>query len=139
MRMQGEHRTHRRTLIRTALGAVVALPALGLLGAMVRRLHERETPTQVHLPGDLPTGLSVRDGILLYRPEGGQVKAFVARCSHLGCLIDRVVGEEAVCPCHGSRFRADGSVAQGPASRPLQPLLLEPDPATGGWIARVPA
>ena len=31
---------------------------------------------------------------------------------------------------------ADGTVAAGPATRALTPLALEPDPATGGWIAR---
>lgn len=139
MRVHDHYRIHRRSLIRTALGAVVALPAMGLLSSMVRRVHERETPTKVALPGDLPTGLSVQDGVLIHRSADGQVKAFVARCSHLGCIIDRVVGDEAVCPCHGSRYGSDGCAVLGPASRPLAPMPLEPDPSTGGWIARVPA
>lgn len=42
------------------------------------------------------------------------------RCSHQGCVLrsDPALGTWD-CPCHGSRFAADGTVIQGPASRPV--------------------
>jgi cytochrome b6-f complex iron-sulfur subunit len=48
-----------------------------------------------------------------------------ARCTHLGCTVQLVNIKEAEggfefhCPCHGSKFRADGTNFAGPAPRPL--------------------
>ncbi len=42
-------------------------------------------------------------------------------CTHKGCKVKwETDSKELVCPCHSSAFMADGSVAKGPASKPLK-------------------
>lgn len=126
----------RRRAFRRLLSLALGLPLLGAIVAMLRREQARQAPQAVSIPADEPVGLSVVGTALVFRDAGAGLRAYSARCTHLGCRIDRVIGDEVVCPCHGSRFRADGSVAAGPATRPLARLQVEPDPKSGGWIAR---
>jgi Rieske Fe-S protein len=46
-------------------------------------------------------------------------KGFRARCTHAGCALSKIEDGQAVCPCHGSRFTLEGTVARGPATEPL--------------------
>lgn len=51
-------------------------------------------------------------------------------CTHLGCVV-KANAEGFECPCHGSRFQADGAVSKGPAPRPLH--WLKVTAADGGF------
>ena len=122
-------RQGRRDLLRTLLLA----PLLWPLGAMLDRLREQRRPAPLALPAELPQGLSVSGSAIVHRGADGSVQAWSARCTHLGCRLDRIVDGVVVCPCHGSRFDAAGRVLAGPATRPLQPLRVSADTSTGGW------
>lgn len=69
----------------------------------------------------------------------------VDNCTHLGCTFPwNARDNQFQCPCHGSRYAADGSVVRGPAPLPLKLVAvnveddaiwispwLEKDPRTG--------
>ncbi len=57
--------------------------------------------------------------VVVTRPGAEDYRGFTAVCTHTGCTVARVADGLIECPCHGSRFRLDGSVAAGPAPRAL--------------------
>jgi menaquinol-cytochrome c reductase iron-sulfur subunit len=74
--------------------------------------------------------LTARDVVLgaawIRRPSENQLQAVSAVCPHLGCAVG-YDGSEFLCPCHNSRWTADGAVVagSGPAKRSLDPLPIE--------------
>jgi 3-phenylpropionate/trans-cinnamate dioxygenase ferredoxin reductase subunit len=61
------------------------------------------------------------DKLAVHRDDQGSLHAVSAVCTHLGCLVEWNRAEQTWdCPCHGSRFRIDGGVIQGPAKRDLE-------------------
>ena len=64
--------------------------------------------------------------LAVHRDDDGNLAAVSARCTHLGCLVGWNRADRTwECPCHGSRFAADGSLLEGPATKPLpaRPLI----------------
>lgn len=72
---------------------------------------------------DIPVGsgkIYADQGVVVTQPSAGDFKAFTVTCTHQGCPVNDISGEDIVCPCHGSRFSIkDGSVVSGPATSPL--------------------
>jgi nucleotide-binding universal stress UspA family protein len=67
-------------------------------------------------------GLVDVDGrrLAVYRGDDQTLTALSPRCQHMGCTVDWNDGDRTWdCPCHGSRYRADGTVFHGPATRDL--------------------
>ncbi|WP_405019648.1 Rieske (2Fe-2S) protein [Kitasatospora sp. NBC_00070] len=80
-------------------------------------------PVTVGAAADVPVGGGkvYRDAkIVITQPIEGQYKAFSAKCTHAGCIVDQVKDAQIQCPCHASHFAvADGAVTAGPAPSPL--------------------
>jgi glycine/D-amino acid oxidase-like deaminating enzyme/nitrite reductase/ring-hydroxylating ferredoxin subunit len=58
--------------------------------------------------------------VAAWRSPQGELFAVSPVCTHLGCKVHwNGVETSWDCPCHGSRFRPDGTVIEGPALAPL--------------------
>jgi cytochrome b6-f complex iron-sulfur subunit len=116
----------RRQFVQIGVGSI----CVGCAGASVfgyeflapNVLYEPSPITNAGKPDRYPGGTVTQDeqsGIyIVHGPEG--LYAMSAVCTHLGCLTawKPELGIVA-CPCHGSKFRRDGSKIEGPAPRPL--------------------
>ncbi|MCW6006146.1 Rieske (2Fe-2S) protein [Micromonospora sp. CPCC 205371] len=80
---------------------------------------------------DIPVGggkIFEKQKVVVTQPREGAVKAFSTTCTHAGCDVTSVSRGTINCPCHGSKFKvADGTVADGPAPRPLPPVPITVD------------
>ena len=64
------------------------------------------------------TYLQEQQVYIVRMPEG--FYAVSAVCTHLGCVTQwKSEAEMIACPCHGSKFKPDGTKIEGPAPRPL--------------------
>lgn len=82
-------------------------------------------------PGDSAIVDVEGETIAAYRAPGGELFAVSSVCPHMGCKVHwNSVETTWDCPCHGSRFRPDGTVIEGPALSPLR--RKETPPLAGG-------
>ena len=64
--------------------------------------------------------------VILIRNSEGQIRAFSAVCTHLGCIVEyRGDDKNFHCNCHGSVFDLSGRNIGGPAPKPLQPYRVD--------------
>lgn len=111
----------------TTLGAMSAYPALKFLTPKVEappdaveagRLDDfRRGSARTLLVGGRPA--------LVLRLEDGGLRAFVAVCTHLECVVKFAAARNRIeCGCHGGVFSTDGKNLAGPPPRPLDPLAV---------------
>ena len=114
----------RGSLLRSATRLLAANTTLAAhqAGGMVRGGSELQDVA----PG---TGAIVTldgDDVAVYRARDGTVQGVSAKCTHMGCTVSWNGAESSWdCPCHGSRFAADGRVLHGPAVKNLAPVELD--------------
>lgn len=139
----------RRSLLRyggaAGVLATIALAAAGVANATRDRLPRRNTagsgstspapggPGTFAATKDVPVGDAVlvddpRSGkqVHVLQPTEGKFTALSAICTHTGCTV-AWTGKGFDCPCHGSKFDAEGKVLQGPAARPLDGIPVRVD------------
>jgi Rieske Fe-S protein len=84
---------------------------------------------------DVPVGGGVIVGdTVVTQPTAGVFTGLSSVCTHAGCNVNKVADGTIDCPCHGSKFNLDGSVAKGPAAKPLaaKPVTVQGDSIVAG-------
>ena len=129
-------RSRRKFLNEVAAGAI-GIAGLGSMVFTVKYLSPNvlfEPPTsfRVGAPDDYPENsvtYFADQKVYLVRTVNGFF-AMSAVCTHLGCITQWHPEANLVeCPCHGSRYKRNGTVVHGPAPRALPhfSLRLMPD------------
>ncbi|MFE8603701.1 QcrA and Rieske domain-containing protein [Archangium violaceum] len=68
--------------------------------------------------------------VLVAHPQGTQYVVLTSLCTHSGCPLG-FEKNEAICPCHLSRFALDGTVTHPPARQPLRQFSSSFDSESG--------
>jgi len=65
-------------------------------------------------------GSLVTDNTIIINTAADGIIALSSICTHKGCAVEYdKANKDILCPCHRSEFAFDGSVLQGPATKPL--------------------
>jgi nitrite reductase/ring-hydroxylating ferredoxin subunit len=121
----------RRDFLKLARTGFLYLSGVLTLGGLLRFLDYESNPapqTEFDLgpASDFPLGsrtsLPNIPALLVHTDNG--FSALSLTCTHLGCSLEQTTDGFA-CPCHASRFDADGAVTHGPANKPLRQLRVE--------------
>ncbi|MEU9395288.1 Rieske (2Fe-2S) protein [Streptomyces sp. NPDC048324] len=125
------HRSTRRTVI-LATGAAALAAGCSTYGdgnGSGSSPAKASAGQELAKTSDIPVGggkIFDAQKVVVTQPKKDEFKAFSAICTHLGCTVGSVADGTINCPCHGSKYRiADGSVAGGPAPKPLPAEQIE--------------
>jgi Rieske Fe-S protein len=67
---------------------------------------------------------------LLVLTPGGEIRAFNAICTHVGCTVEfRAAQSDIFCNCHNGVYDLNGKNVSGPPPRPLQEYKVTTRPA----------
>ena len=124
----------RRDFLKLVRNGLLYLSGALALGGLLRFLDFQTDPapqTEFDLgpasnyPLGMRTVLQEIPALLVHSEQG--FTAFSLVCTHLGCIVKQSADGFA-CPCHGSKFDAQGNVLHGPANKQLRSLRIEQTP-----------
>jgi cytochrome b6-f complex iron-sulfur subunit len=130
---------NRRDFLKRAFalwGLISAVPVVGMLAQYLTPGKAATTRETVmvgktdDIPADTPKIFRFnKEPVVVLLNPAGQYKAFSARCTHLGCVVQFQTegGPHFGCNCHGSQFDMSGKNVAGPAPRPLAPFRVNLD------------
>ena len=121
----------RRDFLRLATTALLTISGALGVGALFRFLdYQTEPPVKTEF--DLGPAVNYPIGsrslvpdvpaLLIHNQNGFSALSLV--CTHLGCTFEQK-DSRFECPCHGSRYDANGNVLRGPAQKSLRVLRVE--------------
>ncbi|MEU0540193.1 Rieske (2Fe-2S) protein [Nocardia sp. NPDC005978] len=128
-------RMDRRTALAATGAAATALTVAACSGygdpgtaAPDTEAEKGRPPTELARAADVPVGGALIAGdTVITQPTPGTFQGFSSTCTHLGCKVTEVKSATIRCACHNSTFNLDGSVASGPAPRPLDTRAIRVD------------
>lgn len=128
--MKEHSKISRKKFIRR-ISAILLLPLVWLVNVTIeRKIESEQKKNKILLPENIAEGITILDQIILIK-TGSSIKVFSSRCTHLGCVINKIDNNEIVCPCHGSRFNEQGYPVNGPAAKRLEELAIQTDSKSG--------
>jgi Rieske Fe-S protein len=121
----------RRDFLKLVTTGLLSAAGLLGLGGLIRYLDYESDPVQQTVvdvgsvsqyPAGSKTLLPQIPAMLISNARGFTALSLV--CTHLGCTVEQSP-DGFQCPCHGSRYQADGTVERGPARQNLRQLVVE--------------
>ena len=132
----GAQGSGRREFIANLLVGVAGLLSVGGLASRLFEFLYPVVPPErlIQVPAADRDQIPRNGGIIAHLPTGhvalvdvqGEVRAFSAVCTHLGCIVRWQPDANYVwfCPCHKGTYDRDGKVVSGPPPRPLRPYAV---------------
>ena len=76
---------------------------------------------------NINSGANLFDEVIIVK-DLNMLRAYLRRCTHLGCPLNINSDGTLICPCHGSQFNLAGMAVTGPATKNLTELAIKIDP-----------
>lgn len=96
---------------------------------VIYRTKQTNKDNKIILVADIQKGISFNKSLYIFNDKSG-LQIYSAKCTHLGCRINKIENDKLICPCHGSEFDLNGKVIKGPATAPLKKLNYTTDTNT---------
>ena len=133
---QAAGRDRREFLADIVLTAASAVGLGGLAARFLQYLYPQVPPEQViEVAAGRRDAVPTNGGIVVNLAMGhvalvdadGELRAFSAVCTHLGCIVRAEPPDHHAlyCACHGGMFNREGEVVGGPPPRPLPRYPVE--------------